>query len=151
MNAKVLDENGKLQTVIMGCYGIGVSRIIAASIEQNNDENGIIWPMSICPFEVNIIATNIKDENILNASEKLYNQMKNNDIDVIFDDRNEKAGFKFKDSDLIGFPIRVVVGKDIQDNLVEIKIRKTNETHKVHIDEVCEFVRKIILNEKNIL
>lgn len=104
--------------------------------------------MSICPFEVNIIATNIKDENILNASEKLYNQMKNNDIDVIFDDRNEKAGFKFKDSDLIGFPIRVVVGKDIQDNLVEIKIRKTNETHKVHIDEVCEFVRKIILNEK---
>lgn len=90
-------------------------------------------------------------KNILNASEKLYNQMKNNDIDVIFDDRNEKAGFKFKDSDLIGFPIRVVVGKDIQDNLVEVKIRKTNETHIKYIDEVCEFVRKIILNEKNIL
>ena len=141
MNAKVLDENGKLQTVIMGCYGIGVSRIAAAAIEQNFDENGIVWPVSIAPFVVDIISTNTKDENIVNVSEKLYKDMLNENIDVIIDDRNEKAGFKFKDADLIGIPIKVIVGKKASEGIVEVKLRKDNSSFEMNIDEVLNYCK----------
>lgn len=138
MNAKVLDENGKLQTVIMGCYGIGVSRIAAASIEQHNDENGIIWPVSIAPYVFDIIATNMKDEDVVRVSEELYNTLLSKGIDVIYDDRNEKAGFKFKDADLIGFPYKIVVGKKANEGIVEFKDRRTGESIELSLSEVLD-------------
>ncbi|WP_156285999.1 proline--tRNA ligase [Oceanivirga salmonicida] len=146
MDAKVLDENGRLQTVIMGCYGIGVSRIAAAAIEQFNDENGIIWPVSIAPYTVDIIATNINNEEILTKSEQIYKNLLDNNIDAIFDDRKEKAGFKFKDADLIGIPIKIVVGNKISEGIVEVKSRKTNESKEVSLDKVLDTV-KIMLGE----
>lgn len=141
MNAKVLDENGKLQTVIMGCYGIGVSRVAAAAIEQNNDEHGMIWPRSIAPYEVDVIAANMKNENIVKVSEKIYEDLLNNGIDVIYDDRQEKAGFKFKDADLIGFPIKVIVGNMVEEGLVEVKDRRTGDSKLVKIDDVINYCK----------
>lgn len=141
MGAKVLDENGKLQTVIMGCYGIGISRVAAAAIEQNNDEHGMIWPRSIAPYEVDVIATNMKNEEIVAISEKIYENLLSNGVDVIYDDRLEKAGFKFKDADLIGFPIKVIVGNKIDEGLVEIKYRKTGESKLVKIEEVIDYCK----------
>ncbi len=142
MNAKVLDENGKLQTVIMGCYGIGVSRVAAATVEQNNDENGIIWPRSIAPYEIDLIATNMKNEKIVEISEKIYEKLKVNKFDVIYDDRNEKPGFKFKDADLIGFPIKIIVGNKAEEGFVEIKYRKNSESKLIKIEDVLEYCKE---------
>ena len=111
MNAVFLDENQKKQPIIMGCYGIGVSRVMMAVIEQNNDENGIIWPSAIAPFVVDVIAANMKDEAQTNLAEEVYKNLLDSGIETIYDDRNERAGFKFKDADLIGFPFKVVCGK----------------------------------------
>ncbi len=146
MNAKVLDENGKLSTVIMGCYGIGVSRIAAATVEQYNDENGIKWPISIAPYEVDVIATNMKDENIVSISEKIYADLLKNNVDVIIDDRIEKAGFKFKDADLIGIPIKVIVGKSIEQNVVEVKLRDEEQGQEVSIENVNSYILEKLKN-----
>ena len=146
MNAKVLDENGKLSTVIMGCYGIGVSRIAAATVEQYNDENGIKWPISIAPYEVDVIATNMKDENIVSISEKIYTDLLKNNVDVIIDDRTEKAGFKFKDADLIGIPIKVIVGKSIEQNMVEVKLRNEEQGQEVSIENVNSYILEKLKN-----
>ena len=146
MNAKVLDENGKLSTVIMGCYGIGVSRIAAATVEQYNDENGIKWPISIAPYEVDVIATNMKDENIVSISEKIYADLLKNNVDVIIDDRIEKAGFKFKDADLIGIPIKVIVGKSIEQNMVEVKLRNEEQGQEVSIENVNSYILEKLKN-----
>lgn len=146
MNAKVLDENGKLSTVIMGCYGIGVSRIAAATVEQYNDENGIKWPISIAPYEVDVIATNMKDENIVSISEKIYADLLKNNVDVIIDDRTEKAGFKFKDADLIGIPIKVIVGKSIEQNMVEVKLRDEEQGQEVSIENVNSYISEKLKN-----
>lgn len=146
MNAKVLDENGKLETVIMGCYGIGVSRIAAAAVEQHNDESGIKWPISIAPYEVDVIVTNVKDEKIVKASEKIYSKLKDANIDVIIDDRNEKAGFKFKDADLIGIPVKIIVGKMVDDNIVEVKLRSEKKGCEVSIDNICDHILKVVEN-----
>lgn len=146
MNAKVLDENGKLATVIMGCYGIGVSRIAAATVEQYNDENGIKWPISIAPYEVDVIATNMKDENIVSISEKIYADLLKNNVDVIIDDRIEKAGFKFKDADLIGIPIKVIVGKSIEQNVVEVKLRDEEQGQEVSIENVNSYILEKLKN-----
>ena len=146
MNAKVLDENGKLSTVIMGCYGIGVSRIAAATVEQYNDENGIKWPISIAPYEVDVIATNMKDENIVSIGEKIYADLLKNNVDVIIDDRTEKAGFKFKDADLIGIPIKVIVGKSIEQNMVEVKLRNEEQGQEVSIENVNSYILEKLKN-----
>lgn len=146
LNAKVLNEKGISETVIMGCYGIGVSRVAAAAIEQNNDENGIIWPKSIAPYLVDLILLNTKDENSKEIADKLYEEMLKEKIDVIYDDRNEKAGFKFKDADLIGFPLKVIIGKDIVDGLVEVKHRDGSFTGKIKIDEVISYVKNFEAN-----
>lgn len=146
MNAKVLDENGKLSTVIMGCYGIGVSRIAAATVEQYNDENGIKWPISIAPYEVDVIATNMKDENIVSISEKIYADLLKNNVDVIIDDRTEQAGFKFKDADLIGMPIKVIVGKSIEQNMVEVKLRNEEQGQEVSIENVNSYILEKLKN-----
>jgi prolyl-tRNA synthetase len=146
LGAKYLDENGKLQVMTMGCYGIGVSRTMAAAIEQNYDEYGIVWPVSIAPFVVNIIPANMKNETQINLAEKLYSEFSKTDIDTIIDDRNERLGFKMKDNDLIGLPIKLVVGKKADENIVEIKLRKTAETIEVNADEAINKVRELIKN-----
>ncbi len=144
LNATVLDENGKQQVLKMGCYGIGVSRLISAAIEQNNDEFGIIWPKSIAPYTVDVIIANMKDEIQVNIGEAVYNKLIENGIEAVLDDRNERAGFKFKDADLIGIPLKIVVGKGSIDKIVEIKDRKTGETTEIKVEDVLEYVKKFI-------
>ena len=144
MNATYLDENGKTQYMLMGCYGIGITRTMAAAIEQNNDENGIIWPVSIAPYIVDVIPANIKNEGQVSLAEKIYNELQAENIDVMLDDRDEKPGFKFKDADLIGFPFKVVVGKRADEGIVEVKIRKTGETLEVSESEVVAKIKELM-------
>lgn len=144
LNATFLDENGKSKVMEMGCYGIGVSRTMAAAIEQNNDENGIIWPSSIAPYVVEIIPANMKSEEQLDLAEKIYNDFLNENIDVVLDDRDERIGFKFKDGDLIGYPFKVVCGKKANEGVVELKIRKTGETLEVEVSKVVEEIKRLM-------
>ena len=138
MNAVYLDENGKSKPFIMGCYGIGVSRTMAAVAEQFNDEKGLIWPVSVAPFDLHLIAINMKDENQSELAEKLYSEFKQNRLDVLFDDRNERPGVKFADCDLIGLPIRITVGKKANEGIVEVKVRKTGEMFETHYSELLQ-------------
>ncbi|MGL5578080.1 MAG: His/Gly/Thr/Pro-type tRNA ligase C-terminal domain-containing protein, partial [Fusobacteriaceae bacterium] len=144
LKATVLDRDGKSRTLIMGCYGIGVSRTMAAAIEQNYDENGIIWPSVIAPFVVDVIPANIKDETQVATAEKIYSALTEERIDVIIDDRNEKPGFKFKDADLLGFPFKIVCGKRAVEGIVEVKIRRTNETLEVPVENVVETIKELM-------
>ncbi|MGL4402111.1 MAG: proline--tRNA ligase, partial [Fusobacteriaceae bacterium] len=144
LKATVLDRDGKSRILNMGCYGIGVSRTMAAAIEQNYDENGIIWPSVIAPFVVDVIPANIKDEIQVATAEKLYKALTEERIDVIIDDRNEKPGFKFKDADLLGFPFKVVCGKRAVEGIVEVKIRRTNETIEVPVENVVETIKELM-------
>ena len=145
MNATYLDENGKTRNYIMGCYGIGVTRTVAAAIEQNYDENGIIWPLSIAPFHVTVTALNPANEEVSAISEKLYAEFMQEKIEVIYDDRNLRAGFKFKDAELVGIPYRVVVSeKLIADGKVEIKERKSGDTEIIDINDAIKYVSEKI-------
>ena len=144
MRANVLDENGKQVTLKMGCYGIGVSRIMSAAIEQNYDENGIIWPVNIAPYEVDVIIPNIKDKDQVRVAEDVYQLLKDHNIYVILDDRDERAGFKFKDADLIGFPLKIITGKSIAEGKVEVKDRKTGNTENVEIGMLLDYVKKYL-------
>ncbi|MDO5088268.1 MAG: proline--tRNA ligase [Leptotrichiaceae bacterium] len=144
LNATVLDENGKQRIVTMGCYGIGISRVMAAAIEQNHDEWGIIWPKAIAPYLADIIIANVKDEVQFSLGEKLYEELSSKGIDVVLDDRNERAGFKFKDADLIGFPLKIVVGKGAAEGKVEIKDRKTGESSEVNVEKVTEYIESYL-------
>ena len=129
----------------MGSYGIGVSRSIAAIIEQNHDENGIIWPTTVAPFEAIITTINIKDEEQKALSEEIYEKLQKNGIDVLFDDRQERAGVKFNDRDLIGIPYRITVGKDAGDKKVEYSTRREGINEKVEVDEA---INKVVENVK---
>ncbi|MFH1459831.1 MAG: proline--tRNA ligase [Candidatus Omnitrophota bacterium] len=143
--ADFLDESGKPQKIIMGCYGIGVTRIIAACIEQNNDEYGIIWSKEICPFEVLVMPLNTDNPELAGIAHKIYNELKNNDLDVLLDDRDLRAGTKFKDADLVGIPVQVVIGeKGLKQDLVEIKIRKNNQKTQVLVKDVISKVKDIL-------
>jgi len=113
MGANYLDENGKEKPLVMGCYGIGINRTVAAIIEQHHDENGILWPMAVAPYKVIVMPANVKNEEQMNTAEKIYEDLKTRGVDVLLDDRNERVGVKFKDADLIGIPIRVTVGKKV--------------------------------------
>lgn len=145
LGATFLDENGKEKPLIMGCYGIGVSRTMAAAIEQFHDENGIIWPVAIAPFEVVIVPINAKDEAQMQIAEKLYADMKNAGIDVLLDDRKDRAGVKFKDADLIGYPVRITVSpKLLDENEVEIKVRKDGATSTIKVDACAETVKEML-------
>ena len=137
MNARILDENGKAVPVIMGSYGIGVERILAAAIEQNHDENGIIFPRSIAPFDVVITVTNIKQPELVEVGEKLYADLLAAGFDVLLDDRDERAGVKFKDAELIGIPFRVTVGKLASEGVVELVNRKTEEIENINVSGVA--------------
>lgn len=144
MNCVYLDENGKTKEMIMGCYGIGVSRTMASTIEQNYDENGIIWPMAIAPYHVALIPANIKDAEQMAVADKLYQKMMEEGIEVVMDDRDERAGFKFKDADLIGFPIKLVVGKGVTNGKVEVSLRKTGIKEEINVEEVMDYIKKTI-------
>lgn len=147
LHATYLDENGKEQLVIMGCYGIGVSRTMAASIEQNNDKDGIIWPRAIAPYEVIVVPVNAKEAEQLNLAETVYEELKKAGVDAIIDDRKERAGVKFKDADLIGYPLRITVGpKTIEEKTVEIKVRKTGEVFTVNYDDCLKKAAELLQN-----
>lgn len=147
MGATFLDENGKEQPLYMGCYGIGVGRTMAAAIEQNNDEQGIVWPRAIAPYEVVVVAVNAKKADQLEYAEKVYAECKKAGLDTLLDDRKERAGVKFKDCDLIGYPVRVVIGpKAIEEGQIEIKVRKTGEVFTVAYDEYLSKVQELLNN-----
>ncbi|MED4827034.1 proline--tRNA ligase [Bacillus atrophaeus] len=142
MNATYLDENGRSQPMLMGCYGIGISRTLSAIAEQHHDEKGLIWPKSVAPYDLHILALNMKNDAQKELAEKLYETFKTEGYDVLFDDRAERAGVKFADSDLIGLPIRITVGKRADEGIVEVKIRKTGESSEVSIEELSDFINK---------
>ncbi len=145
MGATFLDENGRSQPMIMGCYGIGISRTLAAVIEQNNDENGIIWPVSVAPFHVHVIPVNTKVDEQRQASEQITEALMAAGIEVLYDDRPERAGVKFKDADLIGLPLRITVSdRAAQEGVVEVRVRRTGETHEVKRDELVAFVKDLL-------
>ncbi|WP_296961913.1 proline--tRNA ligase [uncultured Dialister sp.] len=145
LHATFLDNQGKSHPFVMGCYGIGVTRTVAASIEQNHDADGIIWPVAIAPYEVVIVPANNKSEEVMAAAKKLYDSMEDSRDEVVLDDRNERAGIKFKDADLIGYPVRVTIGKKWQQSgSVEIKIRRSGEVVEVPLDEAKDKVLEIL-------
>ena len=153
LDATFLDNNGKSRPMFMGCYGIGVTRTVAASIEQNHDDNGIIWPVAIAPYEVVIVPANNKSEDVMKAAEGLYNALESSQDEIVFDDRAERAGIKFKDADLIGYPLRVTIGKKWQESgCVEIKLRRTGEVFEVPYENCAEKVEELLnyLRENNL-
>ncbi|MED1219950.1 proline--tRNA ligase [Bacillus paralicheniformis] len=142
MDATYLDENGRAQPMLMGCYGIGISRTLSAIVEQHHDDKGLIWPLEVTPYDLHILALNMKNDAQVQLAEKLYEDFKANGYDVLFDDRAERAGVKFADSDLIGLPIRITVGKRADEGVVEVKIRKTGESFEVAAEELLDFIEK---------
>lgn len=142
MNAAYLDENGRSQHYIMGCYGIGVSRTLSAIAEQYNDENGLVWPKRIAPFNIHLIPVNPKDAQQMALADQLYKLLKNKRYSVLMDDRNERPGVKFKDSDLIGLPVRITVGKKAGEGIVEVKVRQTGEMFEMNTDELLDFMER---------
>lgn len=141
MGLNVLNENGRSVPVLMGCYGIGISRTLSAIIESHNDERGIIWPKSVAPFDVHIVTANPKDKAAQEAAESLYETL-GNEYKVLYDDRKERAGVKFADSDLIGLPYRVVIGRGIKDGIVEVKARSGSEAVEVNTDELVSYLKE---------
>ena len=146
MNGIYLDENGKAKPYIMGCYGIGVSRLIAAIIEQNNDENGIIWPKEVAPYLVHLVCLDMKKDVQKETAEEIYNKLLEEKVEVLYDDRIERPGVKFNDSDLIGLPIQIIVGRKADEGIVEIKVRRTGEREEVLIENLYTKLHEIIEN-----
>ncbi|WP_425807381.1 proline--tRNA ligase [Desulfitobacterium sp. Sab5] len=145
LNATFLDENGQEKPCVMGCYGVGVSRTIAAAIEQNNDKDGIIWPIPIAPFHVILVPVSMKDTQVAETADKLYEEMRKAGVEVIIDDRDERPGVKFKDADLVGYPLRVTVGsKTLAEGKVELRFRKSGEMELVKVEELTARVKEII-------
>jgi prolyl-tRNA synthetase len=141
MKATFLDKDGKEKYMIMGCYGIGIGRTAAACIEQNHDDDGIIWPLSIAPYHVIITPVNMNDEKIATVAEKLYANLEKRGIEVLLDDRDERAGVKFKDADLIGIPLRITLGsKKLSEGTVEVKFRQSKAVTEVALDGVEDFI-----------
>jgi prolyl-tRNA synthetase len=135
MGATYLDEDGVAKPFVMGCYGLGVSRTVAAIIEQHNDEDGIVWPRSVAPFDVEVLAVNMKSESCRQVADTLYSELWNQGIEALYDDRDDSPGVKFKDADLVGMPLRVTVGdRGIAEGIVEIRVRRTGEVTKVPIE-----------------
>lgn len=148
-----LDRDGKTHPMVMGCYGIGITRTVAASIEQNHDKDGIIWPVAIAPYEVVIVPANNKDEGVMNAARHLYDEMEDCRDEVILDDRDERAGIKFKDTDLIGYPIRVTIGKKWKESgLVEVRLRRSGVVSEVALADCKTKVLEMLeeLHKKNL-
>lgn len=145
LKAVFLDENGREKPMVMGCYGVGVSRTMAAAIEQNFDEHGIIWPVALAPYTVAVIPVNAKDADQMEIAEKIYAALQEKGIEVIIDDRKERAGVKFKDADLIGYPLRITVGpKSVNEDSIEVKVRRSGEMKNYTQAECIEKVIKLL-------
>ncbi|YAR63317.1 proline--tRNA ligase [Bacillus cytotoxicus] len=144
MNATFLDENGKTKPLIMGCYGIGVSRTVAAIAEQFNDENGLVWPKAVAPFHVHVIPVNMKSDVQREVAENIYTSLQEQGYEVLLDDRTERAGVKFADADLFGLPVRVTVGKKADEGIVEVKVRATNESAEVKVEDLHTYIADIL-------
>jgi len=145
LNALYTDESGNTKKILMGCYGIGISRTMAAAIEQNHDKDGIIWPLAIAPFHVVVIPVSNRDEGMMKVAENIYEELGRLGIEVILDDRDERAGVKFKDADLIGYPYRITVGKKTLDNnTVDIKNRRSGEEITIDVGKIGEYMRSLI-------
>lgn len=149
LNANFIDENGESKPLIMGCYGIGVNRTMASIIEQHHDENGIVWPLAVAPYQVSVVPVMIKNEEQMKIANDLYEELKALGVEVIMDDRDERAGVKFKDSDLLGIPMRITVGKKINEGKIEFKLRNSSEVEEVEISSVAKRVKEVF-NANNI-
>src|SRR5215213_3263906 len=144
MDATVLNQEGKEVPIVMGSYGIGVERIMSAAVEQQHDADGIIWPKSLTPFDVVVTITNMKQDEVREAGEKLYQELQRAGLEVLLDDRDERAGVKFKDADLIGIPYRITIGKKVADGMVELFDRRTKQSEDVKISEVAAQVQRLL-------
>ncbi|MFZ3106907.1 MAG: His/Gly/Thr/Pro-type tRNA ligase C-terminal domain-containing protein, partial [Candidatus Hydromicrobium sp.] len=143
LDARFLDVDGKLKPLVMGCYGIGVTRILAAAIEQLHDDKGIIWPLSIAPFTVNIIVTTEKNSELSKAGDMIYKTLKKLNVEVLYDDRDVSAGIKFKDSDLIGIPVRFILGrKFLGSRLIDVEYRKDCKRIELPVDSIPKFIKE---------
>lgn len=151
MEAKFVDNDGKEKYYYMGCYGIGVGRTMAAAIEQNHDEDGIIWPMSIAPYHVIVIPVEYSNGEQMRVATEIYEKLKDNGVEVVLDDRDERPGVKFKDADLIGFPLRVTVGEALKDGKVELRWRRTKKTEFYRVDSIVDVVLSEIRRELSAL
>ena len=151
LGVNFLDQDGKNQPVIMGCYGIGIGRLLAAAIEQNHDENGIVFPVPIAPYSVHLVGLNLHDENVINSSNSLYSSLWQEGIDCLFDDRiDESAGVKFNDADLMGFPIRVIVSRrGVEKSSCEIKVRSGSASNTVPLTEATAFIKQMLATIKS--
>jgi len=145
MGASYLDDSGKEQLMVMGCYGIGVGRTMAAAIEQNHDQEGIVWPVAIAPYQVVVVPVSDRDEVQMQTAERIYQELNQKKIEAVLDDRKERPGVKFKDADLIGYPLRVTVGaKALANGRLEVKVRATGEDHLVEVDKTVDFVAGLL-------
>jgi len=149
LEAQFLDEHEQRHPMVMGCYGIGINRIVAATAETRFDENGLIWPLSIAPYEVLVIPLNVADAATMEVAERVYEQLRALQVDVLLDDRDARAGFKFKDADLVGIPLRVVIGgKGLQEGSVEVKWRWQKEAAKVPLDQIVPRVQELLAAQR---
>jgi prolyl-tRNA synthetase len=152
MRAVFLDAAGSEKTMIMGCYGIGIGRTVAAAIEQSHDDQGIVWPMTLAPYQVIVTPVNIKEAPLAAAAEALYRELTDGGVETLLDDRDERAGVKFKDADLIGIPLRITLGpKKLSEGCVELRIRRTGEVRTLPIERTVEAVREHIRSETEAL
>jgi prolyl-tRNA synthetase len=141
MGCTYLGDDGQLRPMVMGCYGIGITRVAAAAIEQNHDKDGIIWPMSLAPFQVELLTLQAKDADVVAAADKLYADLRAAGIDVLYDDRDERPGAKFKDADLIGIPLRVAVGKkSLADGKLELKPRRAKDAELIPAGDAAAII-----------
>lgn len=148
MGAGVQDQNGKMQSLKMGCYGIGVTRILAAVVEQNHDKNGIIWPMAIAPYQVIVLPLQMKNEEVIEAGEKIYAELQAAGIDVLLDDRKAGAGSKFKDADLVGIPVRIAIGsRGLKEGMVEVKVRSAADNEDIALADAVEYIKTLVAQQ----
>jgi prolyl-tRNA synthetase len=148
MGATVLNQEGKEVPIVMGSYGIGVERIITAVVEQQHDEDGIVWPASLAPFDVVVTITNMKQDDLRNTGEKLYEELHKAGLEVLLDDREDRAGVKFKDADLIGIPYRITIGKKVAEGVVELFDRRKKRSEDVKISDVVQLVQRLALAQQ---
>jgi prolyl-tRNA synthetase len=145
MKAVYLDRDGKEKYMVMGCYGIGIGRTVAAAIEQNHDNDGIIWPMPLAPYQVMVTPVNINEANLAAVAEEIYDELQKRGVEAVFDDRDERAGVKFKDADLIGIPLRVTIGpRRLAEGSVEVRLRQSGKVKVVPRQEAVDFVVNMI-------
>ncbi|HHX50843.1 MAG TPA: proline--tRNA ligase, partial [Clostridia bacterium] len=145
MDATFVDESGEKQYIVMGCYGIGITRTLAAAVEQNYDSKGIIWPLSIAPYHVVVIPVSNRDDRQMEIAETIYQELVRAGLEVVFDDRDERAGVKFNDAELIGFPIRITVGKKtLSQGTVDVNVRRGGKEFSVKMNEVCAEVKNLL-------